>query len=160
MINRTSDEQIYLDTDHIISQAWSSLYATIHRVSQSIQDTNVLPFMHIVLAYVFSLRFHSSALVFLENFIPWREVARFLNSLPKESSVREFPGSLDDSSRFLPEDFLMRGLIWAQGYFPAQFFHGELGDECERNLELPSHRTLRGERCRWLGFQLALVSSS
>ena len=54
----------------------------------------------------------------------------------------------------------MRGLIWAQYYFPADFFEGNLVDEDERSLELPSHAAPWAERCLWLGVQLASVSES
>ena len=52
----------------------------------------------------------------------------------------------------------MRGLVWAQHYFPTDFFGEQVVDEDERNLELPSHAAPRAERCLWLGVQLASVS--
>jgi hypothetical protein len=65
---------------------------------------------------------------------------------------------MSGTGRQLPEDFIMRGLVWAQNYFPVDFFDGQIVDEDERNLELPSHAAPRAERCLWLGVQLAFVS--
>ena len=65
---------------------------------------------------------------------------------------------MSGTGRQLPEDFVIRGLIWAQHYFPADFFGGQLVDEDERTLELPSHAALRAERCLWLGAHIATVS--
>lgn len=70
----------------------------------------------------------------------------------------DFPQQMSSTGRQLPEDFVMRGLVWAQHYFPADFFGGQVVDEDERNLELPSHAAPRAERCLWLGVQLASVS--
>jgi len=66
--------------------------------------------------------------------------------------------NLNGSLWQLPEDFVMRGLIWAQSYFPSNLFNGQLVDEDKRHLELPSHAAPRAERCLWLGVQLASVS--
>jgi hypothetical protein len=52
----------------------------------------------------------------------------------------------------------MRGLIWAQSYFPGNFFNEQLVNEDERNLEPFSHAAPRAERCLWLGVQLASIS--
>lgn len=51
----------------------------------------------------------------------------------------DFPQQMSGTGRQLPEDFVMRGLIWAQYYFPTEFFSGQIVDEDLRNLELPSH---------------------
>ena len=69
------------------------------------------------------------------------------------------PQQLSGTGRQLPEDFVMRGLIWAQHYFPPGFFEGQVVDEDERKLELPSHAGPRAERCLWLGVRLASVGT-
>ena len=52
----------------------------------------------------------------------------------------------------------MRGLVWSPYYLPADFFKGQVVDEDERTLELPSHAGPRTERCLYIGVQLAAVS--
>lgn len=70
----------------------------------------------------------------------------------------DFPQQMSGTGRHLPEDFIMRGLIWVQRYFPADFFGGQVVDEDERNPELLSHAAPRAERCLWLEVQLSSVS--
>jgi hypothetical protein len=120
--------------------------------------------MHVVLAYLFGLAFVPNALTYIENHVPWEDITIFLNTLGRANIVAsqfegtEFPQQMSGTGRQLPEDFVMRGLIWAQSYFPGNFFSGQLVDEDKRHLELPSHAAPRAERCLWLGVQLASVS--
>ncbi|QVM10711.1 hypothetical protein D8B26_005364 [Coccidioides posadasii str. Silveira] len=67
-----------------------------------------------------------------------------------------FPMPESGTKRHLPEDFSMRGLVWSQLYYPADFFNYPfLEDEEGRSLELPSVTVSRLERCLWLGHRLA-----
>jgi hypothetical protein len=146
------------------AHACQSLGETTTVVSQRIGDKNILPYMHVVLAYLFGLAFVPNALVYIERFIPWENITIFLNTLGRSGVVEsrfegtDFPQQMSGTGRQLPEDFIMRGLVWAQHYFPADFFGGQVVDEDERNLELPSHAAPRAERCLWLGVQLSSVS--
>lgn len=47
----------------------------------------------------------------------------------------DFPQQLSETRRQLPEDFVMRGLIWALHHFLPEFFSRQIVDEDERNLE-------------------------
>jgi hypothetical protein len=57
----------------------------------------------------------------------------------------------------LPEDYLIRGLIWAEEYLPEDWFNKKQ-DEEDRYLELPSTARIRSERVLRLGYRLSLVS--
>ena len=70
---------------------------------------------------------------------------------------KEFPEQ-SGTGRYLPEDILIRGLISAPYYFPPGYFAGQIFDEDERALELPSYAGIRAGRCLWLGVRLTLVS--
>ena len=131
---------------------------------QRIGDKNVLPFVHVMLAFIWSLASVPALLFYVENHIPWEKIATFLNTIGRSGVVDAhieqdtFLHSLSGTGRQLPEDFVMRGLLWSQYYFPARFFLDSLVDEDERLLELPSHNITRAERCLWLGRQLSQVS--
>tara|TARA_R110002003_G_scaffold75_5_gene6946 strand:- start:286 stop:723 length:438 start_codon:yes stop_codon:yes gene_type:complete len=56
----------------------------------------------------------------------------------------------------LPEDYLVRGLVWAHDYFPEKWFERK-HDEEERYLELASTVKSRMERVLRLGHELAIV---
>jgi hypothetical protein len=160
----TTKDTTFSGSHDAAAYACQSLGETTTLVSRRIGDKNILPYMHIILAYLFGLAFVPNALIYIEGCIPWEDITIFLNTLGRSGVVnarfegKDFPQYLSGTGRQLPEDFVMRGLIWAQHYFPANFFKGELVDEDERSLELPSHAAPRAERCLWLGVQLASVS--
>jgi hypothetical protein len=155
---------VFLDSSDVAAYACQSLGETTTVVSQRIGDKNILPYMHVILAYLFGLAFVPNALIYVEGHVPWENIAIFLNTLGRSGVVEahfegaDFPQQMSGTGRQLPEDFIMRGLLWAQNYFPVDFFGGQIVDEEERNLELPSHAAPRAERCLWLGVQLASVS--
>ena len=59
----------------------------------------------------------------------------------------------------LSEDYLTRGLIWTQFYFPPRWFD-EKADEDSRVIETPSMQRARVERVQWLGLYLAFRTKS
>jgi len=66
-----------------------------------------------------------------------------------------FPGEGERGDELpLPEDYLVRGLIWADDYFPVKWFERE-HDEEERYLELASTVKHRMERVLRLGYAIA-----
>ena len=55
----------------------------------------------------------------------------------------------------MPEDFVLRGQLWTDGYFPDNWFtDGRIDDE-ERALELPSFRASRLERVLWIAQKIS-----
>ena len=116
----------------------------------------ILPYMHVIPAYLFGLAFVPNALIYVKGCVPWENIAIFLNTLGRSGVVEahfegtEFPQQMSGTGRQLPEDFVMRGLIWAQHCFPADFFNGQVVDDDGRSLELPYHGAPRTERCLWL----------
>jgi len=97
-------------------------------VSQRIGDKNILPYMHVILAYLFGLAFIPDALIYVDGCVPWENITIFVNTLGRSGVVEahfegtEFPQQMSGTGRQLPEDFVMRGLIWALHYFSAVFF--------------------------------------
>ena len=147
---------------------------TFALVLRRIGDKNVLPHVHVMLAFLDS--FASSIYVsdLLAN-TPWAELVAFLNTLVKtENQIQTqsnnqtqnidtvltsnmFPGEGEREDELpLPEDYLVRGLIWAHDYFPKNWFRRE-HDEEERYLELASTVKNRMERVLRLGFRLSKV---
>ena len=143
-----------------ILPVWST---AVSIVAGKVGDRNILPFMHLTLAFLWSLSYVPGSLVYVENYVPWAKLVLSLNTLSRSGVVdakveaKEFPQQQSGTGRQLPEDFLMRGLVWAPYYFPSGFFEGQVVDEDERTLELPSHAAPRAERCLWLGVRLASV---
>lgn len=153
--------------------ARSILNETFAIVLHRIGDNNVLPHVHIMLVYltIFASNKYVSCLLIDA---PWAELVLFLNMLAQKDdqlqtynqrqirdinaliSVNVFP-SVDERREELPlpEDYLVRGLIWAHDYFPTKWFERGYDEEEERYLELASTARSRIERVLRLGFQLA-----
>ncbi|KUJ21773.1 uncharacterized protein LY89DRAFT_729275 [Mollisia scopiformis] len=123
-----------------------SINATLQIVLQRIGDPNVLPFIHVTLVFMHNMtrRASASAMVLLQKDFPWDFLAIMLNTSRaqyKSSSrieAEQFPIPAADVRPF-PEDFAIRGLLWAEDYFPAEWFTNEKIDEEEdKPLERPS----------------------
>ncbi|KAJ4363481.1 hypothetical protein N0V83_009776 [Neocucurbitaria cava] len=150
---------------------------TFALVLRRIGDKNVLPHVHIMLSFLTTFATNKYVSHLLAN-TPWAELVAFLNTLVKtetqisaqsqnQSQTQDINKLLaanvfpDDGERVdelpLPEDYLVRGLIWAHEYFPKKWFERE-HDEEERYLELASTVKSRMERVLRLGYQLSTVS--
>lgn len=57
----------------------------------------------------------------------------------------------------MPEDFVMRGQLYTQWYYPINWFVDPVIDDDERTLDLPSMVLPRIERILWLGVRIASV---
>jgi hypothetical protein len=154
-------------------------YETFSLVLRRIGDKNVLPHVHIMLSFLttFAANLYVSHLL---SDAPWTELVAFLNTLVKAEnqiqasvqsqgpyqhltidevfSTKTFPSDGERSDELpLPEDYLVRGLIWAHNYFPKKWFERE-HDEEERYLELASTVKSRMERVLRTGHKLSTVS--
>lgn len=137
-------------------------FSTLKLILQRIGDKNVLPHIHVLLSFLSSFA-SVSYVAPLINHAPWAEIVVFLNTLLKTEAPEQltlpsiFPSSDQNDHRPLPEDYLIRGQIWSQWYFPDNWFCGE-HDEEERSLELASTIKSRIERIMYLGRKLSSVS--
>ena len=133
-----------------------------------IGDKNVYPLVHVMFVFVWSLTDIPEAMEYVESDIPWGEMCSFLNTLISTDAVTKKvwaehfpePDTSEDHEvgRPLPEDYLMRGLMFTIRYFPHKWFTDAMVDDEERSLELPSMAAPRVERILWLGARIASVS--
>jgi hypothetical protein len=167
-----------LSSQPCFSHVKSLTYETFSLVLRRFGDRNVLPHVHIMLSFM--TRFAKNPYVsHLLSDAPWAELVAFLNTLVRTESqiqsqsqtqnTREplnidilfstgvFPKKGERSDELpLPEDYLVRGLIWAHDHFPKEWFERER-DEEERYLELASTVNSRMERVLRLGHELSTV---
>ncbi|KKY16019.1 putative telomerase-binding protein est1a [Phaeomoniella chlamydospora] len=151
--------------DELTYHALLLMGRTMRIVFSRIGDKNTLSFSHVMLASLWSLAFVPGALEYVQAFVPWQQVALFLNTLGRHGATHAakpevaLPGAANKPGRQLPDDFVMRGLLWTSNYYPQDFFSLQsLLPEDERNLELPSHAVYRAERCLWLGVHLSSLN--
>lgn len=134
---------------------------TLEIVLHRIGDPNVLPFIHVTLVFMYHLARHPRAMKLLEASFPWQSLTVMLNTLlaPYSTQARiestDFPLPIKDDVRPFPEDFAMRGLLWADGYYPEKWFANDKIDDAEKYLEVASMTDDRKERILWLACRLS-----
>ena len=136
--------------------------STIDIILQRIGDPNVLPFIHVTLLFIYRICRHSSAINIIRAGFPWERLAIMLNTLLVSYDLASdfiesntFPLPEKDYIRPLPEDFALRGLLWAEDYFPTDWFHNEKIDEEGKYHERASMTAQRKERILWLAVRIA-----
>lgn len=151
-----------LTQDYAFSRSRHLTFSTLQIILRRIGDKNVLPHLHVLLSFLSSFASIPYVSPLIRN-APWSELATFLNTLIKSETSEPlipspvFPSSEKSDRQPLPEDYLFRGQIWSQWYFPENWFGGE-HDEEERSLELASTVKSRIERIIRLGGHIASVS--
>lgn len=166
--NRTleSSKKFWIETLELVLQKYSRA---------SLNDS--LSFMHCILVCLHSLHSLRTRLVngqhnhtyqapFDTALLPWNALANYLNALVQQHPVDDrilecarqgvflTPEGKEDA-RPLPEDYLIRGLVWGQFYFRPGWFDGQ-GEDDGRAIETPHTHKAREERVLWLGLYLAL----
>ncbi|KAE8849629.1 hypothetical protein PTNB73_01360 [Pyrenophora teres f. teres] len=159
-------------TDTHFKHARRLTHQTSAIVFSRLGDNNVLPYVHVTLAFLYNAA-NSKYLPVLINDAPWAELVAFLNTLIR-TEIRQsqlekrkqdinmllaagvFPheGERDDELP-LPEDHHIRGLSWAQ-HFPEKWFERE-HDEEKRYLESAS--TAKNRRVRILRLAFSICKS-
>ncbi|KAL2868203.1 uncharacterized protein BJX67DRAFT_63674 [Aspergillus lucknowensis] len=120
---------------------------------------NIFPSLHAYLAFLWCLARTPNSMKHVEAAVPWKQIAASLNAMIRnftDFAVVEgagFPSQGED--KWLPEDFFMRGQIWSQHLYPADFFINAPDADEGRNLEPASRDLSRMHRCLWLGVRLA-----
>ncbi|EDN07608.1 predicted protein [Histoplasma mississippiense (nom. inval.)] len=109
-------------------------FHTLSFVLNYTRNENIIPYIHLSLAFIWSL-------------------ALVPDSMVLEST--NFPISTEMKFRQLPEDFFFRSQIWSQTLYPPDFFADSAMEGDSRGEEMPSTGSARNERCLWYGYRLA-----
>lgn len=101
------------------------------------RDRNVLPHVYIVLAFYYSLYMFDNVNTNIRTMLraaPWLELSSFLNALSRPEPINDrVQRAGHQRSIFrpekgltpLPEDYLIRGLIWSLSFFNQDWFSGK-----------------------------------
>lgn len=149
-----------LSRDFTFTKAYFLTMSTFSLVLRRLGDKNVLPHVHVLLSFLSSFGSIPYIAHLVDN-APWAEIVVFLNTLLKSEQPEQlmgrpvFPTHQSDNLP-LPEDYLIRGQLWSQWYFPEAWFAHE-HDEEERYLELASTIKSRTERILCLGHHISTV---
>lgn len=128
------------------------------------EDPNVHPLVHVYLVFLWALVKVEQAMRCIETYVPWNGICSFLSSLSTPSRAtkpslryKDFPEPEKGPGRPLPEDYVMRGQLYSQRYFPEAWFADAMIDDDERSLETASMAEPRADRLFWLGRCIASV---
>lgn len=145
-----------------VAQACKLVFGLLSVALRRPQDRNVQPMVHAYLAFINNLASSDAAMALLERDIPWSLIVAYLNHFANASTItsqvtrEDFPKPPNDAiGRPLPEDFVLRGQIFTEGYFPETWFSDADIDDEERVLELPSMTAPRLERMLWNAHSIA-----
>ncbi|KAL8978423.1 MAG: hypothetical protein Q9205_005982 [Flavoplaca limonia] len=160
-LETTNDAQTSSFLSKASELAFSSLSITLRRHG----DKNVFPFVHCMFVFLWNLASIESIMRYVQEEVPWNDICSFLNTLAKQENMtpavldsNNFPKSGEKGERPLPEDFFMRGQLFALDYLHTGWCENNLVDEEERMLELPSMTATRVERLLWLGVRMAKMN--
>ena len=156
-----------------INSALDLTMLTYKIVLQRHYDKNVLAHIHILLAFLVTVADVHSLQASMPNEyvhsildqVPWSELCSYTSTLANSEDF----GSRFKTTSFLqpergdigplPEDYLLRGQVWAQNYFPSDWFQDDEIDAEERSIEHASTVRRRAERVLSLMYRLASVST-
>ncbi|GAB0134797.1 epichloenin A synthetase [Epichloe bromicola] len=125
-------------------------------------DKNTLPCLHTTLVFYLFMTQRPAAMKHLEDKFPWKLTSVLLNYLLRTCDfalridTTDFPGpEKKEPPHPLPEDYAMRGLIYAEDYFPRNWFDNDKIDDDEKYFEPASTKDKRCERILWIGRMIA-----
>ena len=129
-------------------------------ILDQIGNEHVYPAVHVYLVFLWCMELNDS-MGYINLVILWSKISTFLNRMicsdTQFSAIEcdEFP--VAEGRKNMPEDFLIRGQIWSQHYFPVDYFKDAMAEDDGRSIEVPSLRASRMYRCLWLGRKLDKV---
>ncbi|KAJ5544179.1 DNA/RNA-binding domain E.t1.c1-type [Penicillium frequentans] len=129
-------------------------------LDQIIDHPDTYPSLHTSLAFLWCLCLRPNAMQQLETIIPWLPITKFLNRLRQSetnfSKIEDeaFPYFEDRTIQQLSEDFLIRGQLWSQSYYPERFFEDAPSNDNRPVTEEETTIILRRHRCLWLGVRI------
>ncbi|KAJ9268376.1 hypothetical protein DTO212C5_5528 [Paecilomyces variotii] len=157
----TKADSAFSSSEEILAHASYLSFSTLAVILQRLGDKNVLPSVHVSLAFLWCFALNPRAMLHIQQYVPWVRIASFLNTLIRSDidmervEHEEFPHPEPGIAAQLPEDFLIRGQMWSQLYHPKGFFSSCTGEDEERSIEFPSIIVPRTHRCLWLGMRIA-----
>lgn len=128
---------------------------------QSIDDSNALSFVHMLMIFLFSLTIVDRAMAYVKKDVSWKKLSLFLNTLTKskvftsEIKTKSFPQPFEGVKRSLSKDFIIHDQLWSQWYFSVRWFKDAKINNDERASELSSMIVSHIECILWLSIQIA-----
>ncbi|KAL6359144.1 hypothetical protein LRP88_07361 [Fusarium phalaenopsidis] len=157
-----SADSPYTMPEEMVSQSLNFTMRVFQAVLYQCANFDTLSFLHTILAFLAYAAQSPAAMSYIGGATPWHLVVTMMNHLiicievveGDYEVTHQFPAH--PPARPLPEDFVMRGLPYAEGYFPSGWFESMAVDEEEKSLELPWMVMIRAKRILWVGCKIAV----
>ena len=161
----------------ILDFCYHSFNSIIRRTPRRENLPTLLPYVHVMLVFIKSLHTLRSRLssddnatdtlndILSHDRLDWSALASFLNHIAKFFPISSRTESFASGETFpadgipLLEDYMIRGLVWAQWYFSPDWFKNIEDDDGSRSLEDESKKQHRAARVQYLGMVLAAESN-
>ncbi|KAK6336926.1 hypothetical protein TWF718_009714 [Orbilia javanica] len=128
------------------------------------ENPAVQPHIYVWLVFLSYLKHYPQGMALITKKFPWKQLVKYGTALlKKNNNDKEFLKRVQDNEAFpviqdysrpLPEEYIMRGLKIARRYFPYDYFSKFVPDD-ERLIELLSMGAVREEKILWLIIKLA-----
>jgi hypothetical protein len=170
-------DELQRPAEIILDFCYHSFNSIIRRTPRRENLPTLLPYVHVMLVFIKSLHTLRSRLSSDDNAsntlnnilspdrLDWSALASFLNHIAKFFPVSSRTESFASGETFptdgipLLEDYMIRGLVWAQWYFSPDWFKNIEDDDGSRGLEDESKKQHRAARVQYLGMILAAESN-
>jgi hypothetical protein len=171
------NDKLQRPAEIILDFCYHSFNSIIRRTPRKENLPALLPYVHVMLVFIKSLHTLRSRLSSDDNAsdilndilsperLDWSALASFLNHIAKFFPVSSRTESFASGEIFPPngipllEDYMIRGLVWAQWYFPPDWFKNIEDDDGSRGLEDESTKKHCAARVQYLGMVLAAESN-
>jgi hypothetical protein len=149
-------------TSKQLEDALTLFIQTYDIVCRRFGDPNILPYLNTTLVFVYHLTFYPEAISRIASKFPWKLTATMLNTLIDScKNYTRIEGDYiphsESNPRPLPEDFAMRGLLWADKVYTSDWFVNDKIDDDEKYFEVASMAEERKDRVLWLGCKIAAL---
>ncbi|KAK4162042.1 EST/SMG-like protein 1 [Cladorrhinum sp. PSN259] len=156
------EDTVSESTSKQLEDALMLFIQTYDIVCRRFGDPNILPYLNTTLVFVYHLTFYPEAISRIASKFPWKLTATMLNTLIDScKNYTRIEGDYiphsESNPRPLPEDFAMRGLLWADKVYTSDWFVNDKIDDDEKYFEVASMAEERKDRVLWLGCKIAAL---
>ena len=147
----------------VVSYASDLTFSTFEVVlgKKNWERNRILPMVYVMLVFIWRAALIPEAIDLFEKSIPWAAICSYLNRLKIDERWRDIVrddksllSAAETSGRPLPKDYIMRGQVYTQGFFPETWFSHAKVDNEERILEQSSYDEYRTIRVFWLAARI------
>ncbi|KAK1451038.1 hypothetical protein CCUS01_11214 [Colletotrichum cuscutae] len=153
-------DKIMPDPNQRFAHALDFISRAHRAVFSSTGKEKTYSYLHVALVFLHHMSKFPNAMALVGAKMPWKGICSFLNIIIEScSSVQKIESddllhSVSRDTQPLPEDFALRGLLWAKKYYPDEWF-SRIGADTDETGPLTGWMLQeRADRYLWLGYRI------